>query len=578
MKGAPLGQGQRGAAHGETATIWLQARVVDPLAQLDSPRVDVIVSTSARANNAELCCLSCRRPFALDFERLRHDSVSTSGIQSIPDGLQLSIRDAHDPSASWSRASGAKVALPACGETSACQLGCPHCGRGVALEFHRSLDDHSPHDLWPASKGTDGGKYAYATLLYGSGVEYVIGALVLGSNLEKPVLEPTQTSRYRRILLHTDDVPGEYLHMLSMFWELRRVDYLKGSATMYYDYGGSRFQEVFTKLQALSLVDFDKVLMLDNDLTVRRNIDNLFDLQAPAALKRPGGYDQPQHGQRFRASMLWKWRRLEKADSAQSIDVDGWRYDMMSGINAGVMLFRPDKAVYQRMLAEIRDDDHPEHLGCYGPEQEYLGRFFSAFGPGWTHMDSRYNYQPLLGRGANQFMRSLDAKREVAVAHFSGPRIKPWVGLAARDTRLGSETLRQLLCEDTAAFQTRFPENPSLPATGAEQWGERGYPTLVVGLIKEWTDALGCMATQMQKRNDLDIVAVVAVVERRQASLFRGGLHRLLRSNRRVFLCAALFGILGGAAGASALLRSFLRRRLRKSLSRSVGRALTPGA
>ena len=45
---------------------------------------------------------------------------------------------------------------------------------------------------------------------------------------------------------------------------------------------------------------------------------------------------------------------------------------MMSGINAGVMLFNPDRAVYQRMLSEIKDHRHPEHLDCYGPEQEYM--------------------------------------------------------------------------------------------------------------------------------------------------------------------------------------------------------------
>merc|ERR1711865_80671 len=119
-----------------------------------------------------------------------------------------------------------------------------------------------------------------------------------------------------------------------------------GSTAMYHDYKGSRFKEVFTKLQALNQLDFDKVLMLDNDLIVRRNIDALFNLRAPAALKRPGGRDQPEHGECFRASLLWGWRQLEKGDIARSSDIDGWRYDMISGINAGVMLLRPDRLVY----------------------------------------------------------------------------------------------------------------------------------------------------------------------------------------------------------------------------------------
>ena len=34
-----------------------------------------------------------------------------------------------------------------------------------------------------------------------------------------------------------------------------------------------RFAHVFTKLRALSLAEFDKVVLLDTDLLVRRNVD-----------------------------------------------------------------------------------------------------------------------------------------------------------------------------------------------------------------------------------------------------------------------------------------------------------------
>ena len=41
---------------------------------------------------------------------------------------------------------------------------------------------------------------------------------------------------------------------------------------MFYNYDRSRFQNVFTKLQALSLYqEYDRVLMLDNDMLVLRN-------------------------------------------------------------------------------------------------------------------------------------------------------------------------------------------------------------------------------------------------------------------------------------------------------------------
>ena len=59
---------------------------------------------------------------------------------------------------------------------------------------------------------------------------------------------------------------------------------------------GNRFVRVFTKLRALGLTDYAKVVMLDVDLLVTQNIDDLFDLPAPAALMR-GPYPGLAHGE-----------------------------------------------------------------------------------------------------------------------------------------------------------------------------------------------------------------------------------------------------------------------------------------
>eukprot|EP00931_Biecheleriopsis_adriatica_P036417 TRINITY_DN20981_c0_g1_i2.p1 TRINITY_DN20981_c0_g1~~TRINITY_DN20981_c0_g1_i2.p1 ORF type:complete len:554 (-),score=88.69 TRINITY_DN20981_c0_g1_i2:133-1794(-) len=481
----------------------IEVSVLDPLGELDTECTEAFFHSDS-LSTASLCCPACRRPFAIDLA-LHSPEQRT---------VRLRVRNEHDARGEWVAVSSIDALLPAPDGFSRALCACPNCRREVTLEL-RGVKNSSK--VLSAQDSGSGG-FAYATLLYGSGMEYVIGALVLGWTLLRPVLQPERGTIYRRILLHTSDVPDEYLRLLSQFWELRQVDYLTGSTTMYYNYSGSRFKEVFTKLQALNLLDFSKVLMLDNDLIVRRNIDELFCLEAPAALKRPGGRDQPCHGGRFRAHQLWDWRRVEAAETARSSDVDGWRYDMMSGINAGVMLLRPDRIVYQRMLMEIADHDHPEHLDCYGPEQEYLGRFFSAFGPGWTHMDARFNYQPLLGRGANRFMRSLDGQREVAIAHFSGPRVKPWAGLVSRHRKLDPESLRRLLEEAPDAFQLRFPENPRLPATGSEKYGEHGFPTLVVVLVREWAVELRRVALHLQEHS-LDLLMAAETVCLRENSL-----------------------------------------------------------
>jgi len=289
---------------------------------------------------------------------------------------------------------------------------------------------------------------------------------------------------------------------------------------MYYDYQGSRFKQVFTKLQVLNLTEFDKVLMLDLDMLVRRNIDELFDLRAPAALKRPGGREQPAHGQSFNGRLFWRWRRLQGGEARIHSDCGHWRYDMCSGINAGAMLFRPDQAVYRRMLAEIQDESHLGHVAAYGPEQEYLGCFYSVFGPGWTHMDSRFNYQPMLGGCANQFMRELDATAQVAITHFSGPRVKPWRVIQSKGGQreaLTSSGVQLLLDEADDAFRERFPENPELPPTGGEGYGAWGYPTLVVALVREWTAALRGVNQQLRDQHGTHLVDVIRSVDRRNS-------------------------------------------------------------
>ena len=52
---------------------------------------------------------------------------------------------------------------------------------------------------------------------------------------------------------------------------------------------------MFTKLHALGLVEYDKILMLDIDIAVLDCADALFDLPAPAALWR-GLSQTREHG------------------------------------------------------------------------------------------------------------------------------------------------------------------------------------------------------------------------------------------------------------------------------------------
>ena len=127
---------------------------------------------------------------------------------------------------------------------------------------------------------------------------YVMGALALGSSLQL-------SSNHERVLMHTEDVPSEALQLLGQIWQLRQVPYIISAGDLHVPSEKARFREVFTKLQVLNpeALPYDKVVFLDLDMIVLRNIDELFQLRPPAAMStaKRDGFDEAncQHGQRL---------------------------------------------------------------------------------------------------------------------------------------------------------------------------------------------------------------------------------------------------------------------------------------
>jgi len=205
-------------------------------------------------------------------------------------------------------------------------------------------------------------------------MESALDAMVLGYSLKK------SGTKYPYILLYTEDVDARLLPSLRYVgWTLRLTSYIDAcDALLKHHHKSGRFAHVFTKLRALELVEFHKVLVLDTDLVIRRCIDDLFELRSPAAMKRGDSYEY-RHGERIDGSHFFS--------GAES---QGYRWHQVGGINAGVMLLKPDIQVFRQMLKEINDQYHPSHIAGHGPEQDYLSRFY---GNEWTHISCEYNFQ-----------------------------------------------------------------------------------------------------------------------------------------------------------------------------------------
>lgn len=290
---------------------------------------------------------------------------------------------------------------------------CPCCRRPLEIRCTGAVEPDHVEARSPSRV------CAYVSLLYGEGDVvrgYALGALALGQSLSD------SGTRHDAVLMHTDDVPSDTIAMLrsSGFWKMRRVEYLHGSSmlgNMVSDYG---WLGIFTKLRLFSLVEYSRVIFLDLDVLVLRNMDVLFDLCPPAAMVKG----------------LWRFEHGARLDGRTFFPDKGAWNEPHGGINAGVMLLEPDVETHLRMQAEVVDKWHPEHIYSYGPEQEYLSRFFADR---WRHISPCFNFQlyrldasrsvqklmtrdDLASAGCRAAMRLVE---DISAAQFSsGP--KPW--------------------------------------------------------------------------------------------------------------------------------------------------------
>jgi len=241
---------------------------------------------------------------------------------------------------------------------------------------------------------------AYASLVYGDQPQYVAGALALGHSLR------ASGTLHRCMLLHTGDVPAVARRLLAEFWQLTEVSYIMSAADLHTaPYDKARFKQVFTKLHVLNpdVLPFDRVVFLDLDTLVLRNVDHLFELRPPAAMynnKTRGGRLQsplPKHGERMDPHTCY--------------------------FNAGTMVLAPSKMLFNLLAMDVQQPDPEWHRGAWSPEQSYLS---SVLAGEWSHVSQLYNLEVQLHSGVplSEHWECAQAA-DVAIAHFSGAK-KAW--------------------------------------------------------------------------------------------------------------------------------------------------------
>jgi alpha-N-acetylglucosamine transferase len=191
-------------------------------------------------------------------------------------------------------------------------------------------------------------KYAYVNLIYGNNNEVFLNTLIFVISLKKT------HPKYKIILCYTNDLSINKINILKKYYdELILIEYLNIEGIQ-----KERFINIFTKLKIFELTQFHKILFLDTDMYVLKNLDHIFQIKTPAGMIINSNLDI-KHNEKINKSSFT--------------------------INAGFMLLSPSKDTYNQMVKSLDNFDVSEG----DLEQEFLSKFLKS----WTNISYLYNFQ-----------------------------------------------------------------------------------------------------------------------------------------------------------------------------------------
>ena len=169
-------------------------------------------------------------------------------------------------------------------------MGTADCPVKTAPWNTKRADEHNEHDELakdPWRKDVNRRGCAFVVTVFGDNVRYCVDAAVLGQSIR------ATGTKHSMILLKTMDVDEQWVEVLrAVGWEVRQCNHLE-CQDLYNGSHNNRFAGTFTKLHAVGLEEFYKVLIVDADMIIRDNVDHLFDRACPAALRRDAAANTP---------------------------------------------------------------------------------------------------------------------------------------------------------------------------------------------------------------------------------------------------------------------------------------------
>ena len=159
----------------------------------------------------------------------------------------------------------------------------------------------------------------------------------------------------------------------------------------------SHWNLTFDKLQIWGLTQFEKIVFLDSDMLIVRNIDSLFDKEPFSAVCADKSYPGNE----------------------------SW-----TGLNSGLMVVKPDKNVEEALLDSINVvAEHAKSHNILIGDQDVIKHYLSDWDQnGFLHLDEGFN---LFADHLTYYVRNLgysfdNSGKPIYVIHFIG-KSKPWM-------------------------------------------------------------------------------------------------------------------------------------------------------
>jgi len=191
----------------------------------------------------------------------------------------------------------------------------------------------------------------------------------------------------------------------------------------------SRFTEAWTKLRTFGLEDYEKVVMIDSDMIVRRNIDDLFDLDLPrdwiaASHACACNPRQLPHYPRDWVPTNCAHTSVSHPEGIKKPPVikhDSPRpYTLL---NSGLVVLHPSRTLEHQLVRFLNSS--PDAVNWTFVDQDLLAAYFVGR---WRVLPYTYNALQPMAKVHPRLWRD----EEVRCVHYIGP-IKPWNGRTAFD-------------------------------------------------------------------------------------------------------------------------------------------------